>query len=114
MVRDCKFKNCKKYYESCINNWSELGGVIYSVNPSKIERFDLINSLFVDCGGVNMACSYRSAFISNIKSFVDNCSFENCWHTDGGDIDPDSEKRTMFTTQSSATNCKYVNSARFN
>lgn len=114
MVRDCKFKNCKMYYRESRYDWTVFGGVIYSDCPFSIARFDLINSLFVDCGGVNSAYSYRSAFISNIKSFVDNCSFENCWHTNGGNIDPDDEKRTMFTTQSSATNCKYVNSARFN
>jgi hypothetical protein len=116
MVRDCKFKNCKKYHCANYDDWNELGGVIYSERPSSIERFDLINSLFVDCGGENGLSFYPFAFISNIKSFVDNCSFENCWHTngDGKDIVPDHEKPTMFTEESSATNCKYVNSARFN
>ena len=114
MVRDCQFKNCKMHYSNGSDDWKVFGGVIYSDRPSSIARFDLINSLFVDCGGANSANYYRSAFISNIKSFVDSCSFENCWHTSRGDIDPDNEKRTMFTTQSSATNCKYVNSARFN
>ena len=115
MVKDCKFKNCKMYYINCSDDWKVFGGVIYSDRPSSIVRFDIINSVFVDCGGVNSGNYYRSAFISNIKSFVDNCIFENCWHTNcGKNIDPDSEKRTMFTTQSAATNCKYVNSARFN
>lgn len=115
MVRDCKFKKCKMSYSIYVDDWAELGGVIYSERPSSIARFDLINSLFVDCGGVNDRNYYRSAFISNINSFVDNCSFENCWHKHREtELDPDCDDRTMFTKESSATNCKYVNSARFN
>jgi hypothetical protein len=101
-------------YDYYVDNWEELGDVIYSERPSSIARFDLINSLFVDCGGENSSNRYRSAIISNIKSFVDNCSFKDCWHTSSGSIDPDHEEQTMFTEESSATNCKYVNSARFN
>lgn len=113
VVRDCKFKNCKFYYEGDHVEWKRLGGVIYT--STTIESFDLINSEFVNCGGVNINGYFRSAFISNIKSFVDNCIFESCWHYHhNDDIDPDNENRTMFTKDSIATNCKYIDSARFN
>lgn len=102
------------HYTNDSDDWKALGGVLYSNNPANIERFDLINSCFMGCGGVNTTNYYRSAFISNIRSNVDDCSFINCWHKNTGEnIDPD-EMRTMFTPQSSATNCLYMESARFN
>lgn len=119
MVKNCQFKNCKRYYHQMSmyifqDRWSKGSGVIFSDNPEYIARFELINSSFIDCGGVNFGNTYCSAFISNIRTLVDNCSFENCWHRSDGEIDPDCDSRTMFTAQSSATNCKYINSARFN
>lgn len=114
MVKNCEFKNCKRYYDEFCFDWPELGGVICADYPAHIARFELINSSFIDCGGVNADTSYCSAFISNIRTLVDNCSFENCWHISGGSIDPEDERRTMFTSDSLATNCKYINSAKFN
>jgi hypothetical protein len=114
VVRDCKFKNCKVHYMRSDSNWKNLGGVIsgYYMNNTK---FDLINSEFVDCGGVNSAGYCSSAFISDIKSFVDNCIFDSCWHYHHiHNKDPVHVERTMFTKDSIATNCKYIDSARFN
>lgn len=122
LMDGCEFTNCKmKYYDNSYD-WQVFGGVIYSDRPSSVGRFDLINTSFSDCGGINKAMYFKSAFISNIKSFVDKCSFTNCWHfskarglfDEGSSIDQENEKRTMFTKDSSATNCRYENSALFN
>ena len=114
VVRDCKFKNCKLHYGRLDNHWKSLGGVI-SGNYINNTKFDLINSEFVDCGGVNSNGYFSSEFISNIKSFVDNCIFESCWHYHyQNNIDPDNTQRTMFTNDSTATNCIFKKSARFN
>lgn len=109
-----KFNNCKHKYNSTRNDWERLGGVIYSQEPSNIGKIDIINSTFDSCGGINEAYYYRSAFISNIDSKVDNYTFLNCWHINGWNIDSEDKRRTMFTPASSATNCKYDNSAKFN
>lgn len=115
LVSGSTFNNCKLIHNNGNNEWQELGGVLYSNNPSNIGKFDLIDTSFVECGGINSADYYRSAFISNIDSSVDKCSFNNCWHMHYGNrIDPESSNRTMFTPQSKATNCTYEDSARFN
>lgn len=114
LVTNCKFRNCRFKHEGT-SNWFTLGGVLYSGNPSSIGKFDLIGTEFIECGGINKWGYYRSAFISNIDSSVDKCSFTNCWNMYYGNIiDPENERRTMFTGNSSATNCTYDNSARFN
>lgn len=110
-ITGCKFENCIYSYRDHSNDWKQLGGVI---SGSNIQRCDIIDSSFIDCGGINSAYYYRSAFISDIKSNVDNCSFINCWHYNNGTSkDPDDLKRTMFTSESWATNCTFENSARF-
>ncbi len=105
VVNDCLFKNCKLDYELS----GELyGSVIYSV--SSVARFELINSSFIDCG-INNFYTDVSGFISNINSFVDNCSFENCLITYNNENNL--ERGSMFNDESFATNCNYENSARF-
>lgn len=114
LVTNSKFSNCKLKHNSNYGDWMTLGGVLYSDNPSSIGKFDLIGTEFIECGGINTKNFYCSAFISNINSSVDRCSFTNCWHMNRTFIDPENENRTMFTKQSLATNCTYDNSARFN
>ncbi len=115
LVSGSRFNNCKFTYTGFDNSWGILGGVLFSSNPSSIGNFDLIGTSFVECGGINLWNYYRSAFISNIDSSVDKCSFTNCWNMHSIDeIDPENSRRTMFTPQSKATNCTYENSARFN
>lgn len=113
LVTGSRFNNCK-YVHKSDNNWAALGGVLRSADPSNIGKFDLIGTSFVECGGINQWNYCKSAFISNIDSSVDKCSFINCWHKRGGSTDPGDSSRTMFTPQSKATNCTYENSARFN
>lgn len=118
-INGCKFTNCKLKYSDKSIDWSVLGAVIYSLEPLNVGRLDLINTSFTDCGGINESNYFRSAFICNIKSYVDSCNFTNCWHLNnniplGIQVDPDSQSRTMFTKGSYATNCKYENSALFN
>lgn len=113
-ITGCEFEDCVCTYRiTWTNNWGQLGCVIHGSN---IQRCDIIDSSFCACGGKNGSCHqcYCSAFISDIESNVDNCSFINCWHYhDYNNMDPDDVKRTMFTSDSSATNCTFENSARF-
>ena len=116
LVIGSRFNNCNLKYSNSANDWPILGGVLHSNNPSNVGKFDLIDTSFVECGGINNTfnATPHSAFISNIDSSVDKCSFTNCWHKRNGNIDPENSRRTMFTPQSKATNCTYEDSARFN
>lgn len=114
LIDGCNFIDCE-YKDSISNGEDYLGSLIYVMNIR--GRFNLINTSFINCSGIssyNSCYTYyrnKKAFICNIDSFVDNCSFTNCWYRD-------SERRnrtgTMFTRSSSATNCKFENSAPFN
>lgn len=113
LVTNCKFRNCILEYSYDHYYGNILGGVFYSDDPGSIGKFNLIGTEFIECGAFNK-CPYSfSEFISNINSLVDRCSFINCWHMsrDRGHIN---SGETMFTRNSSATNCTYDNSARFN
>lgn len=110
-ITGCEFKDCVYTYNKSSYDWGRLGGVIDG--DGNIQRCDIIDSSFCACGGRNATNYYRSAFISSIDSNVDNCSFINCWHYSNGNRDPESSNRTMFTPESSATNCTFEDSARF-
>lgn len=111
---ECEFNNCK-YIHSLKGDYFQLGGVIYSNYPNDIKKLDIVSSYFKECGGINKISVFKSAFISNIKSNVNNCRFINCWHYFGarGEKDNNSEFRTMFTGDSISENCTYENSAHF-
>ena len=54
----------------------------------------------------------RDRIFKNIKSDLDGCSFENCWHYNRNtNIDPENNNRRMFTADSCAIGCKVTNSA---
>lgn len=111
-IRDTQFENCIYKYDRYSDDWKEIGCVIHSDYPSRNGRNHLIRCSFKECGGRNTAHYYTSAFISNIKSELDECYFENCWHyCEYHGIDPESPARRMFTADSHAIHCTVTNSA---
>lgn len=110
VVDSCLFKKCNIDYDDDYY-WVKKGSVFYSEDVSSIGRFELINSSLIDCG-VSHLYDDVFGFISNIDSFVDNCSFENCLITKYGR--DEWKKGCMFTDDSFATNCNYKNSSVFN
>lgn len=111
-IKDTLFENCVYKYSRGNNDWKEVGCVIYSAYPYGNGRNHLVDCHFVECGGRNTENYYTSAFISNIKSDLDGCSFENCWHYNRNtNIDPENNNRRMFTADSCAIGCKVTNSA---
>jgi hypothetical protein len=114
LINNSKFKNCYYYHYSSNNDWAKLGGILH-LEPSNSKNKIYINaSKFVNCGGRNRTNYYRSAFISNCVSEVNDTQFENCWHYFNNDcVDPLNERRTMFPTGSTAIRCVYENSAEF-
>ncbi|CCY10794.1 putative uncharacterized protein [Clostridium sp. CAG:81] len=111
-ISETQFENCIYKYSSSSSDWMEMGCVIYSNYPAGNGRNHLISCTFRGCGGRNTSNYYRSAFISNIKSDLDRCHFEDCWHyNSNSNIDPESDKRRMFTADSRAMHCTVTNSA---
>lgn len=111
-ITDTLFENCIYKYSRDYSDWKEIGCVIHSDYPSSNGRNHLVDCRFSECGGRNTENYYTSAFISNVKSDLDGCSFENCWHYNRNtDIDPLNDKRRMFTADSCAIGCKVTNSA---
>ena len=94
----CKFTDCVMNYNNIIENWLELGGVIYSNN--KETPLDLTASSFTNCGGCNDRNYYRSSVISNCTAKIYSCDFKNCWHVrstlSGRGKDPENSKRCLF------------------
>lgn len=124
VIRGTNFSNCFYTYNNSRNDWSTLGGVIHVGKCHDLETSENIlkpmvidNCCFNDCGGKNKAYYFRKAFLTNFACYVNNSVFTNCWHyccTNGKyNIDPEDSRRTMFTSDSKATNCKYINSAKF-
>lgn len=116
LIDGCKFIDCE-YYDSERIYFSS-GTRIYEYSVIYVsnifDRLNLINTSFTDCSGINDKYQgfSKNAFICNIDSFVDNCSFTNCWYRNSErDI---TEGVKMFTRKSSATNCKFENSSPFN
>lgn len=116
LIDGCKFNDCQ--YKSRSDN-GYIKSLIYGVTEHTVGRFDLINTSFTNCSKDYGARDIESdiCFICNIDSFVDNCSFTNCiyndtdyWRRKGGI----SYREEMFTSRSSATNCKFENSNKFN
>jgi hypothetical protein len=113
IIEGCTFANCQYKYGDW-ESWSKLGGVIYADIASKVKLLNITNSSFLSCGGINTYDYYKSAFISNINSNVENCQFKDCWHYYyGNKKDPWCESRTMFPSNSQATNCTFEDSALF-
>lgn len=111
-IKDTLFENCIYKYSRGYPDWKEIGCVIYSDYPHRNGRNHLVGCHFLECGGRNSANYYTSAFISNVKSDLDGCSFENCWHYYNNTcIDPEDDRRRMFTADSCAIGCKVTNSA---
>lgn len=121
IVNGCRFENCYYHYAEhpFYNNWGELGAIIYSINDD-MENFQINNSLFHNCGGVNEYERHRSAIITNVDVEIVDCKFSNCWHyydtecIDECYIDPDDSSRTLFTTNSINENNILENCAKFN
>lgn len=111
-ISETQFENCIYKYSSKSNDWMEMGCVIHSDKSAENARNHLSGCTFRGCGGRNAENYYRSAFISNVKSNLDKCSFENCWHYHrNNDIDPECNDRRMFTADSHAIHCTVTNSA---
>lgn len=113
----CEFKDC---INKC-SSYGKLGNQHHMISgweiQSNIYQFDIIDSSFEDCGLNNLHDGRGETFISNIKSTVNNCSFVNCWFYRDTWLDHccDGTKDSipMFTSDSSATNCTFEDSARF-
>lgn len=113
-IMGCIFKKCIFHYDISFEDWSRLGGVIYVHNSTKNSKINIEKTIFENCGGKNKSNYYKSAFISNGLSRVSECKFLNCWNRySDRKIDPENDKRTMFTNGSEAINCVFQNSARF-
>ncbi len=111
-ISETQFENCIYKYSSSSSDWMEMGCVIYSDYPQRNGRNHLVGCTFRGCGGRNTSIFYRSAFISNIKSDLDGCYFENCWHYHyPNSIDPENDRRRMFTKDSHVIHCNVTNSA---
>lgn len=115
LIDGCKFINCEYKYSTDIfgnSNKSHKKSFIYG---DSIGRFDLINTSFTNCGKIYSNRDRESdiCFICNIDSFVDNCSFTNCWYNYRW-VTTSDNRGEMFTSRSSATNCKFKDSAAFN
>ena len=121
-ISETQFEDCIYKYSSyssnwmssnwMSSNWMEMGCVIHYDYPAGNGRNHLIGCTFRECGGRNSHYRYISAFISNVKSDLDGCCFENCWHYHSNkDIDPEDDKRRMFTADSRAIHCTVTDSA---
>ena len=119
-----EFPNCIYCYTRGNSDWKILGGVIYSENPLSNGIIEMQECALKDCGGRNSQIYDSSQFISNCDVEAYNCKFFDCWHKNGctwigmklekGEIDPEDERRTMFTPASTAIGCELENSADFN
>lgn len=115
LIDGCKFSNCKMMYKGSINTHNKaLGGVIYAKEPDSIKRLNLINSRFSFCGARNKEFYVPLVFISNKRSYVRNCQFDNCWHyCKSNNEELKFTECTMFPEGSVAENCSFDNSATF-
>lgn len=106
------FENCEKQYRRSSNDWEVLGGVIYSNYPSTVGDNKFVNCVFENCGGRNTEYYFSTQIISNCKSILEGCIFNNCWnYNKNNNIDPEDEKRRLFPPDSYALNCSNINSA---
>ena len=114
LIDGCNFIDCE-YKDNISNGKDYLGSLIYGVTEHTVGRFDLINTSFTNCGKIYSNRDRESdiCFICNIDSFVDNCSFTNCWYNYRW-VTTSDNRGEMFTSRSSATNCKFKDSAPFN
>lgn len=111
-INQSTYSNCYMIYNGIFNIWGKLGGVINV--GSGMESLLIDNCLFDSCGGKNQVDVYKSAFIVNYDCDVNDTKFINCWHYHNGNFkDPESVKRTMFSSGSKATGCAFENSAAF-
>lgn len=111
-IEDTHFEHCEFRYSRARNDWEPLGGVIYSLNLSAIGKNYYNRCNFVNCGGRNSEYYYSSEIISNCRSELRECRFENCCNYNQGiERDPDSNKQIMFPRDSRVISCEAVDSA---
>lgn len=115
LIKNCEFSNCKKNCDTYNSFDNGFGGVIYSEYINLIDKFEISNSSFINCGGMSgISCANVTPIISNIKTNVSQCKFEHCWfvytftnrYKDGNNM-------RMFQEESNAINCEYIDSAKF-
>ena len=113
IFEDSKFEDCEYQYSRNSDDWRALGGVIYSSKSDTIKKSSFSQCMFRNCGGRNVNNFYSSQFLSNCRSELRDCLFDNCWNWRcETEIDPDNSMRTMFPNDSTAVKCKVVNSAK--
>jgi hypothetical protein len=113
IFEDSKFEDCEYQYSRESDDWRALGGIIYSSKSDTIKKSSFSQCMFKNCGGRNVKNYYSSQFISNCRSELRDCLFDNCWnYCYKINIDPDVPMRTMFPKDSTAVKCKVVNSAK--
>lgn len=126
-IINTKFEKCIYCYDRECRRWEKLGGVIQSTKPEAMGNIQIDNCKFEDCGGKNVSDYESSEIISNCKikslesTYINCWNYNDCYHKDGfrgelvgGEIDYDSNQRTLFTSKSRAINCTFKNSAYFN
>ena len=118
-IKNCSFTDCMDHYFRSSDDWKERGCVIYTAEPWKNGINEIINCIFKNCGGINSKFYYSSAFISNARCRVTDCSFFHCWHYNNTDIprndkkDPEAQMRTMFRPNTQGGNNQILDSASF-
>ena len=115
-VCGCIFNNCVRVYNysNYRIGYYTVGGVFYNEDSSEVGRFEIADSRFADCGGINVNDYSGESIISNIKSNVDNCIFNNCWNFYKYNEKDTKSGSRLFTKDSSAINCQLENSAPIN
>jgi len=110
--RNVRFEDCGYYYDRWGSYWIPYGCVIHSDHPEKNGENSFVNCDFVNIHGRNHHHYPSSAFISDCKSTLENCNFNNCWHFHDLNVkDENNPKRTMFAAGSTAINCQVTDSA---
>lgn len=114
-IEDCSFKDCIRMYNRDTDDWKELGGVIYG--GTNVTKLYLQSSRFTNCGGHNERVFYASSIISNCRTEIEDCCFQNCWHTYSvsysgrKDPDPAESRRCLFKHILSESNNEVIDSA---
>ncbi|WP_054939245.1 hypothetical protein [Paenibacillus ihuae] len=113
-IISCEFNQCMYPHTKDSGDWDNLGCVIWSQQPSKIQELLINQCSFKECGGRNTKPYYASAIISNCTSTVSNSKFMNCWNYHSNyERDPDNSRRTLFTTSSINKKNEIISSANF-
>lgn len=78
---DCSFSDCilKLTYGDWTGILFQLGGVIYGRADETELRLE--SCVFANCGCCNTTSARFTSILSNCRTNVRNCRFENCWST---------------------------------